>query len=112
MPKKAKKTHQSKTMKWIGIWATVWWAVTGLYLVLLFWAAKDIYVNLASSAPDDYLANWISALGNAYSDSGMMLLLAFIAFVWLIGGLVWLGEIKRQRVSYTTAFWELFFTIK
>lgn len=112
MARKPMKKRQNKTMKWIGIWATVWWAITGLYLVLLFWAAKDIYVDVAAHAPDNYLANWASALGTAYNNASMMLLLAFIAFIWLIGGLIWLRELKRQGISYAKAFWELFFTIK
>lgn len=101
----AKKSKtKSKKLKQIGLWATIWWGVSGLYLVLLFWASRDNYVALSS---------WKSAICRTYHDSDVLpALLGMIIVVWVIGGLVWLGELKRQKISYKAAFKDLFLTIR
>ena len=111
----AKKSKaKSKTLKRIGLWATVWWAVSGVYLVLLAWATKAPYTVLAEkdakvvSVPD-----WWSALGSAYRDSSaLQILLAVIVIGWLVIGWVWLRELKRRKISYRAAFKDLFLTIR
>ncbi len=91
-------------MKQIGLWATIWWGVSGLYVVLLVWASRNNYVALSS---------WKSAISSAYrNSSALQILLAAVVIGWLIGGWIWLRELKRQKISYKAAFKDLFLTIR
>lgn len=112
--KNTKKTAKRARLGWIGVWATIWWGVSCFYLVLLVWAGKDRYATLSSS-PDSgsSLSNWQSALSGAYRDSDFLpALLALIVVVWVIGGWLWLREVRRQNVGYGAAFKDLFLTIR
>jgi hypothetical protein len=102
---KAKKSKaKDKTLKQIGLWATIWWGVSGAYVVLLVWASRNNYV---------VLSNWWSAISRTYSDSNILpALLAVILFVWVVGGWVWLRELKHRKISYKAAFKDLFLTIR
>ncbi len=101
-------------MQRIGLWATIWWGVSGLYVVLLFWVGRSDYVTISERAGSgSAISNWQSAISSAYSDSSVLpALLALIVIVWLIGGWVWLRELKRQKISYKAAFKDLFLTIR
>lgn len=30
-------------LRYVGLWATVWWALSGLYIVYVVWAARNYY---------------------------------------------------------------------
>jgi len=76
---------------WVGVWATIWWGVTGLYIILLVW--------------DTQLAN--------SSHTPLLVSLALlVAAGWFIGAVVWVDELKRQKISYKLAFKDLFLTIR
>ncbi len=103
MSAKKSKT-KSKKLKQIGLWATIWWGVSGVYLVLLVWASRNNYIALS---------NWRSAISRTYYNSDVLpALLGFIVGVWVVGGVLWLRELKRQKISYKAAFKDLFLTIR
>lgn len=113
MVKRTLRNPKRGTPLWrIGAWATVWWGVSGAYVLLLVWVAKDYYVERAAGSTSSSLGNWWHAIGDAYTQSVVLPgLLALIGLVWLVGGLVWLRELKRRRISYAAAFKDLFLTI-
>lgn len=121
MAKKAKSSKKNQyppargTKLWrIGWWATAWWAISGLYLLLLIWLAKDLYLAKAGAFDTGAdLGGWIDAISLTYHSShNLQGLLLFIVFVWIIGGITWLSELKRHGVSYKAAFKDLFLTIR
>lgn len=112
---KAKKTKaKSKTLKQIGLWATIWWGVSGLYVLLWVWLSRSNFVNLSQSPrPDNALSRWQAAMSRTYQEKWILsALLAAIIIVWAIGGWVWLKELKRRKISYKAAFKDLFLTIR
>lgn len=112
--KTGKSKPKSKTLKRIGLWATIWWGVSGAYVVLLVWASRNDYVAFSQQAvPASSLANWRSAIEGAYRSSDtLQILLVLIATVWVIGGWLWLRELKHRNISYKAAFKDLFLTIR
>lgn len=94
----------------IGFWATLWWAVSGGYVLLLVWESRN---ETAVSSGSASLGNWLSAIGSTFAGSAaLQILLATVILVWLIGGLVWLRELKRHKITYKTALKDLFLTIR
>ena len=108
------KLKTSPRLHQIGFWATVWWAASGLYVLIWFWQAKDLYVEISGSTPTaSYISKWHSALADAYNNSGMLMaLLITIIAIWIIIGVSWFKELKRQKISYKAALKDLFFTIR
>lgn len=95
--------RRGSTLWKIGLWATFWWAVSCLYVLLLVWQARDAVEPLG----------WTSAIGQTYGNSAALpALLGFILIVWAIGGIIWLRELKKQKISYNAAFKDLFLTIR
>lgn len=115
MPAKTKKrSKKSVVPPGVGLWATIWWAVSCVYVLLLVWAATDNFAALsAGPGSQGFLSDWHSAIASAYRDSAFLqpLLMVIIA-VWLIGGLIWLRELKRLKISYKAAFKDLFLTLR
>lgn len=115
MAAKQKKKHLKRArLGFIGVWATAWWGVSCAYVLLLFWAARNDYVALAGPGGSAVsVAKWQSALAGAYDDSVWLpALLAAIVSVWVVGGWLWLRELKRQKVSYGDGFRDLFLTLR
>ena len=106
----ASQRNRVPSLRRIGFWATCWWAVSGAYVVLLVWASR----NASSLSDGDVsIGDWTSAIGEAFTDTSFLQIsLAAILLVWFIGGLVWLRELKRHKISYKTALKDLFFTIR
>lgn len=98
MSKKSGYPHNVKPgspLARIGFWATVWWAVSCLYVLLLVWIARGF----------DF--------GKAFSENTYLyLLLAGIVFGWVMGAIAWFRELKRAKVPYHTALKDLFLTIR
>lgn len=85
------KAKPGTRLWWIGLWATIWLAVTGLYVVLLVWV-----FGVATDRP-------VAAL---------VTLAGLILVGWLLGALFWLKELQRKKISYKVAFKDLFLTIR
>lgn len=110
--RRAGKSKPKTTLWWIGLWATIWWGVTGIFVLVLIWQARHLYVSYSPSSAYS-LSAWRKAVAGAYSGSGTLpALLTVIISVWIIGGLVWLRELNKQRISYRSAFKDLFLTIR
>lgn len=107
----AKLYKRGTTLWWIGWWATVWWAVSLLYIVLLFWVAKDLYIYQAVSG--NHIAIWASSLADTFSGSDFMqALFAVVILVWVVLGLWWLRSLNKLKLSYRAALKDLFGTIR
>jgi len=99
------------TLRRIGTWATWWWGVSCGYVLLLVWRAKDYYQAFGGHGFS--LGNWARALRQAFTTSASLrVLLAAILLLWVLGGWLWLRELKRHKVSYKAAFKDLFLTIR
>jgi len=112
MKSKLASVKKGSALWWIGLWATVWWAVSGAYLVLIVWLAIDDYVALN---PDTVLSlsDWQLAIHQASEQNPFMnWLLLFIIFVWIIGGIMWLSALKKAKISYKEGFKDLFLTLR
>ena len=93
----------------IGTWATYWWGASCVYILLLVWQSKDLYRPLSGFS----LQAWWTAIHGAFSRSGLLQMLCTMLVIgWVIGGWLWLRELKRQRISYKVALRDLFFTIR
>ena len=105
MKKKAGKA-KSGQLRWIGIWATIWWGISGLYIVLVAWLAKD-YLSLFENI------GWRLAIQEVFiQHPAVIWLLIFIVDMWLIGGVVWLRALKQAKISYKSAFRDLLLTLR
>jgi hypothetical protein len=103
--RKPTQPRRGDTMWWIGVWATIWWAVSGLYFVWWFWLAKADYAQFSDG--------WWSALNSSYASSPLLgQALAIILLIWIAGAAIWFRELKRLKISYASALRELFFTIR
>jgi hypothetical protein len=113
MAKKAyPKTKSGTLLHRIGLWATVWWAVSGLYFVLLFWLARDFYARF-SLVSHGFWPDWRDALWSEFYDNPFMpALLGFIFIIWVLMGYIWIHELKAKKISYKLAFKDLFLTIR
>lgn len=111
---KSKQIKTSKKLEQIGLWATWWWGVSCVYVLLLAWLGRDTYAVLsASSSSKGFFGNWQSAFNIEYDNhSYLAALLAVIVIGWIIGGVLWLQELKSAKISYKAAFKDLFLTIR
>jgi len=92
----------------IGTWATWWWAVSGVYVVILVWQARDYYLARGFSWSD-----WVAAAQGALMASPFMLaVLMAILVVWLAGAVIWFRELKRHHIRYSEALKDLFLTVR
>ncbi len=98
----------------VGWWATLWWGVSCAYVLLLVWLAADTYADISESADSQgFFSDWQSAVSSIYAENSYLpALLGFIIVVWIIGGIIWLKELKKQKISYKAAFKDLFLTIR
>ncbi len=79
----------------IGFWATAWWAISGLYLVILVFIARGF------------------GFSDAFADHGWLWwLLAAVVLGWVVGAQFWLRELKKAKVPYRSALKDLFLTIR
>jgi hypothetical protein len=110
----AKRTKAKTALRRVGIWATIWWGISGAYVVLLAWMSKGSYVDISTGfGSNDFFSDWQSAISDTYSNYSFLPgLLAFILIVWAAGGWIWLRELKRQKISYKAAFKDLFLTLR
>lgn len=78
--------------------------------MLLVWESR----NAGSVSGGDYsFGSWTSAVRETFADSlFLQASLVAIILIWLVGGLWWLRELKRHKISYKTAFKDLFLTIR
>jgi hypothetical protein len=112
--KRAGKARFRTTLWWIGLFATLWWAVTCLFVVLIIWQSRYLYVQYSVTNPHElFPTEWIVAIKNTYKASGFLdILLLAIVVGWLAGGFLWLHELKRQSIPYRAALKDLFATIR
>jgi uncharacterized membrane protein HdeD (DUF308 family) len=108
MNKRKSAKAKPKTSLWyIGLWATIWWAVSGIYLVVLAWMIKNRYENSLANE------NILKVLKKTYTTSTILqLVLGLVLIVWVLGAIIWLMELKRQKITYRSAFKDLFLTIR
>lgn len=111
---KSKKSKSKNRLRKVGLWATIWWGVTFLYIALVVWQSRNLYVANHMSFPDhSFILNWKNAIFSEYKASTTeQVLLVTIIYVWIAGGLVWLYELNRNKMSYAKAFRDLFLTIR
>lgn len=114
MSKKTLKAKPGTMLAKIGLWATIWWAVSGVYLVLLVWQSRDAYSYISTGDNSNgFVADWWTAMGEAYAAYDILQILPMAIFaVWLVGGAIWAGELKRQKISFEAAFKDLFLTLR
>lgn len=104
-----------KTNLWrIGWWATLWWAVSCLYAAWLIWQSRETYALYSLSYQSTgFFSDWSKAISNTYSkSSSLKLILGLIILIWLVGGVVWLIELKKHKIRYRSAFKDLLLTIR
>jgi len=108
------KPAKSKLLKQVGLWATIWWACSGLYIAFVVWLAKDYYVQkIGGGYTGGALSAWAWSSGQAYSNHAILQwLLAIIVLGWIIGGLVWLKALKQTGISYRSGLKDLFLTLR
>lgn len=102
MPKSKGYPHNIKTdstLARIGFWATVWWAISCLYVLLVVWLA---IIRIGG--------NGFSIVFDVYGY--LYWLLAVIISVWAIGAVIWFRELKKAKVPYRVALKDLFLTIR
>lgn len=110
MPKSKSNYPKAKpgSLLWaVGFWATIWWAVSCLYVLLVVWQGLNEYSEAAAGV------SFVDAVGDVFSDSVILWpLFITIAVGWVIGGYIWLKELKKLKVPYRVAFKDLFLTIR
>lgn len=82
--------------------------------MLLVWSSRQAYSDISTGSDSSgFFSDWFSASTETYQDSTLLqwLLLAVLAG-WIIGAVFWLMELKRQKISYKSAFKDLFLTIR
>lgn len=91
-------------LKKVGLWATILWAVSGLYVVIIVWVAKDYYIQQS---------NWRTAISQAYADNPLLTFLGLLVVAgWIVCGVAWLGALKANKISRKTGLKDLFLTIR
>ena len=113
--KKPIKTKSAKLLRQVGLWATIWWAVSGLYLVLVVWLAKDYYAQQTASS--DYQSNglnaWGRAIHQAYAGHSVLAWLAIgVVAGWAIGAIIWLKALKQAKLTYRDGLKDLFLSLR
>jgi hypothetical protein len=108
------KAKPKTVLWWIGLWATLWWAVSGLFVAWLFWESRGLYVSeTLNSKVVCSRFKWSTAIWHTYTSSRSLEILSIlIIIVWIVGFFVWLQELKRKKISLKEAFKDLFLTIR
>ena len=107
----AKAYKKGTSMWWIGWWATFWWGISLLYIVWWFWLASTTYAQKVSTGND--ITVWADTVGTTFAYSEMLQVqLWMILSVWFVGGLWWISELQRNKLSLRAAFRDLFGTIR
>jgi|GEM_PF-5482494 len=108
-----KKREQPLALKKIGTWATWWWGVTFLWILIWVWVSRTYYVRQSAAVHNGFFTDWGSALRLTYNGmSWLRFLLLTIIVVWIIGAAEWLLVLKKYHQSYKAAFKDLFLTIR
>lgn len=101
---KAGKAPKGTPLWWIGMWATIWFGLSGLYLVLLIWVATDYYTAGIS---------WVEAVKEAYAQYSILTLLVSIIITgWIIGAIVWLRALKKAKISRKAGLKDILLTVR
>lgn len=113
MKAKSTKKKSSKLLRQVGLWATIWWGVSGLYLVLFVWLARNYVQTSPFAYQGSDVSTWHGALRATFANHGVLqLLIVMIVLGWIIGGIVWLKALKQANISYRDGFKDLFLTIR
>jgi len=99
---------------YVGVWATWWWAISGIYLAILVWTASPYYIAAAGYIDSILSARlwWQSTTQALHNSVGLQLLGCIILLVWIIGAVAWLDALKKSRISYRAGFKDLFGSIR
>lgn len=112
MQSKLAKPKHKTLLWWVGVWATIWWAVSGFYIVLVIWVAKDFYIE-KSNDNVFYKQDWSYAISQSISNKTYLAWLFFaIILGWLILALFWFRALRLRRISFRAGLKDLFLTIR
>jgi hypothetical protein len=106
----AKEYKKGTTLWWIGWWATIWWAISLLYIVWWFWLASITYAQYVTTGNN--ISAWADAVGSTFAYSEVLQMQLMILAIWLVGGLWWVSELQRKKITLRAAFKDLFGTIR
>jgi hypothetical protein len=111
---KLQKAKPKTVLWWVGFWATLWWGLSCIFVVILIWQSRTYYADQSIlQAHSNFFGGWQHAISYTYKRTNWLeWLLTVIICVWLAGGLVWLAAVKRQKVSYRPALKDLFLTLR
>jgi hypothetical protein len=113
MKAKPPKKKSNKLLRQVGLWATIWWGVSGLYFVLFVWLARNYVQNSVFAYQGSDVSTWHGALRVTFNNHGVLQLLAvMIVLGWIVGGIAWLQALKQADISYRDGFKDLFLTIR
>jgi hypothetical protein len=111
------KAHPGKakpgTLLWhVGFWATVLWAVTGLYAVLIIWTSRDYYATGTTNSALS-LNQWLQAIEQALQNhSYLFWLLTLVVLGWIVCAVFWIKALRQAKISYKAGLKDLFLTIR
>lgn len=112
--KNSKIKNKYKTdnqLRFIGEWATVWWALSGLFLVILIVQMIVVYGDfqtMHSASP-----SWWYTFIHTFKDHLYIYLLAIIVFIgWVLCGIAWVRALREAKISYKDGLRDLFLTIR
>lgn len=110
--KKAGKAKAGTRLASVGKWATVWWAATGTYIVLLVWQSRNYYVERVVATPGAVGA-WLWAFRQSLGHNAYLAWLLFVLMAfWGVLAYVWLEELKKQKISTKDGLKDLLLTIR
>lgn len=113
MKTKSSKKKSNKLLRQVGLWATIWWGVSGLYLLLFVWLARNYVQNSPFAYQGSDFSTWHRALRETFAHRGsLQLLLIIVALGWIICGMAWLKALKQANISYRDGLKDLFLTIR
>lgn len=114
MKAKSSKAKSLNLLRKVGLWATIWWGVSGLYMVLVVWLAKNYYVQKMNGGyQGGTLSAWNWAVDRAYVGHDILQwLITVIVLGWIIGGIAWLKALRQADISYSDGFKDLFLTLR
>ena len=100
-----KNSNQPALLRLVGLWATIWWAVSCLYVLLVVWLAKNLYIDKSLS--------WGRALSHSFSVyKYLWLLLGTIMLGWVVLAVKWLKALDEAKISLKSGLKDLFFTLR
>lgn len=100
-----KLSYKRGLLKKVGLWATIWWAVSCLYGLLLVWQAKNLYVEEALPWPQALSRSFV-----VYQYLWSLLLVIIIG--WAVCAYYWLKALKRAKISLKVGLKDLFLTLR